>query len=141
MTEHAIDGHMNFRRLFAEAVTDAVRDHASQERTMRAGHYLICLGKGRPWVAARITGPLDHEPGDPDNQLDRSPLCLPLVADILGEECDPLDVWCAWRREETTEAEYAFRCADATYARQYAPQEPQVRPQRKVDMLQSPLPF
>jgi hypothetical protein len=132
---------MNFARLFAEAVTDAVRDHASQNREMRAGHYLICLGKGRPWIAARIVGPLDHEPGNPDNLLDRSPLCLPLVADILGDDCDPLDVWCAWRREETTEADYRFRCADAGWSRQHAPSEPQAQPKRQIDLFTAPPPF
>ncbi len=128
---HLIDTHLNFRRLFAEAIRENIRDHFDRS-LIRPGYFLIRLGREAPLVAARI---YEREPDDGDTP----------AGEILREPCDPVFVWTGRDRAPlvprdglTVEQEYAFWCADAAWARDHAPQEPIARPRRPVDLTVLP---
>lgn len=131
MTSHLIDHHLNFRRMFAEAIRENIRDYYDRS-LIKPGHFLMRCGREHPLVAARIyERPLDD--GD-------SP-----AGEILGEPIDPVFVWTARDRQPlvpraglTVEQEYAFLCADAAWARDYAPDEPIARPRALVDLTMQP---
>jgi hypothetical protein len=51
-------------------------------------HYLIRLRRDGPLVPARLRW-LDHEPGEPDNKLDRGSLVPFPAVDIAGKDVEP----------------------------------------------------
>src|SRR4051812_4677736 len=125
---HFIDNHINFRRMFAEAIREDIVDHSDRSK-IEIGHFLIRLGRECPLVvAARI---FDRGPDEGDTP----------AGEMLGEPCDPILIWTGRDRQPlvpragmTVEQEYAFRCADAAWSRENAPEEPIARPYRPVDL-------
>ena len=101
------------------------------------GWWMLRLRASAPEVPAMIAV-LDHEPGDPDNKLDRWP--LPLWAEIAGQLADPLTVW-AQRKRPISPEEYAYQRALCLWTREHAPDEPLAQPRKKTDWLQAVLPF
>jgi hypothetical protein len=133
--------------LFAEAVNDAIRDYArdnpeEMQPLAEQGYWLIQLGKNYPPIPARVWW-CDHEPGNPENKLDRPPF---LMAEIAGEPADPLDVYAAVERRPrdkrpmvpirplTIERTYAYLVADLRHAQRWRPDDPLAQPRRRVDL-------
>lgn len=104
----------------------------------RPGWWLCRLVKDGPLVPCAIElRACPHEPGDPSNVMERSPV---LVGFVDGEEVHPSRV--PWPYgTPTTEADYRYRLANAEWARKHAPHEPIARPKERIDMLRTPLPF
>ena len=134
MTEFFIDKHLNFRRLFAEAIRDSIVDNFDRS-LIQPGYFLIRLGRQRPLVAARI---YERPPDDGDTP----------AGEILGEPCDPVLVWTGRDRRPLTlpddgrawtiEGYYRYLCADADHARAWRPEEPIANPRRRVDLTKLP---
>jgi hypothetical protein len=109
-------------------------------------HYVLRLVRGGPLVPARLQW-LAHEPGEPDNRRDRWPALLQVV-DIAGEIVPPEELterfhWQAghWKHAAPVSlAEYEHRLALMRWAERNSPDDPRVRPRRKVDRQQMPLP-
>ncbi len=135
----------NYGRLFRAAVTDSVRDYYREHHELLVeGFWLIRLRKLAPQIPAR-TYLCNHEPGAPDNILDRWPLPF-LAGEIAGDVADPLDIFGARDREplkprpplKTVEQEYAFLVEDMRHARLYRPEDPLAQPRRAVDLTRIP---
>lgn len=102
------------------------------------GYWLMRMVKLGPEVPASIQWETtEHEPGNPDNVMDRSPI---LTARINGDIVAWDRVW-NWTKREITESEFHFRTADAAWARTNAPNEPAANPTRRLDLMQVPAPF
>jgi hypothetical protein len=131
-SRHFIDHHLNFKRMFGEAVQQSVIDATDRSKIV-PGFYRIRLpGKDRPLVAARI---YERLPDDGDTP----------AGEILGEPCDPVLVWTGRDRQPliapegyTVENWYRYLCADAAWAKAHAPEEPAARPRRPVDLAALP---
>ena len=146
MTQRFIDHHINFKRLFAEAVRDSIIDNYPRDK-IEPGYYLIRLGRERPLVVASRIYWRDFEPGDEANKLDRWPIPV-LAGEMLGEYCDPVLVWTGRDRRRLTlpddgrawtiEGYYRYLCADADHARAWRPEEPVAAPYRQVDLTKVP---
>ena len=96
------------------------------------GHWLVRLVKNGPRIPAAIVRHCTiMEPGNPLNKMDRSGF---LVGYINGEIVDPGRVW-EMRGEPISEAEYAFRCRDAAWAKEFAADEPAANANRPIDYL------
>lgn len=93
------------------------------------GLWAVRLRRGAVEVAARIFW-CGHEPGDPDNELER-PF---LDAEINGDRVPPDEVWHR-RGRVISPAEYRFLIADRTWARDHAPEDPAANPLQAVDLL------
>jgi hypothetical protein len=78
-----------------------------------------------------------HEPGIPENLMERSPF---LAAFILGKPAGLDEVW-KRRGREIDRGEYDYRVDDARWAKAFAPREAIARPRQRVDWLDQPLPF
>lgn len=136
-----------FSRLFAEAVSDSIRDYYHQNRhLLTAGYWLIARSKRHPFIPAR-TYWTNAEPGNAENLLDRWPLPL-LAGEIGGEVADPLDIFGVRMRREiepraglTIEEEYSFLTADFRHAKLYRPDDPISKPDRRINHLSNKLPF
>jgi hypothetical protein len=133
---HFIDNHLNFRRLFAEAIRDSIVDNFDRS-LIRAGYYSGRLGTDKMLVEALIYL-RDHEPGNPENKLDGPPV---LAGEILGEYCDPVLVWTLSDRQPlraphgyTAAGWYAYRSDLASWAKVNDPDDPLARPYRPVDL-------
>jgi len=96
------------------------------------GFWLVRAVKGGPLVPARIYW-CDHEPGEPDNKLDRWPLPF-LAAELAGKVADVERVW-TMRGIPISEDEYRYRVADQAWARAHAPEEPVAQPYLPIDPL------
>lgn len=106
--------------------------------TPQPGFWMVRLVKGGPEVPAAIQWELTrHEPGNPTNRMERSPI---LTARIQGEIVPVEMVWLR-RGRPITEAEFRFQIADTEWAKTYAPAEPKANPKAPIDLLQAPLPF
>lgn len=113
---------------------------------MTVQHFLLRLTRGGPLVPARLQE-LDHELGQPDNKRDRWPPTV-LVADINGEITPPEELtdrfhWPAghWKyAQPCTQAEYEFRLKRLRWAEENRPDDPSLRPRRKVDPRTARLP-
>lgn len=98
------------------------------------GHWLIRLVRRGAFVPCRI---FEGEPIE-DIWWESS---ANLVAEILGEPASMDRVWHARRLvlprlpNLTAEQEYAFRCAEHRWAKEFAPHEPIANPWRAVDMI------
>lgn len=104
----------------------------------KPGFWLLRLVKGGPDVAACILRlQTRHEPGEPQNQMERSPF---LAAFINGE---PVDLAAVWERRgrAITEAEHCYRVALTDWAIQNAPHEPAARPTEAINHMTAPVPF
>lgn len=99
---------------------------------------MVQLVKGGPLVPAMIRRQL-HEPGDPFNLLDRSPLSL-IDAAIDDRPADPHRVW-AMRGEPIDEAEYTYQVDLGRWAKTHSPHHPRADPRSKIDLLRAPLPL
>lgn len=97
------------------------------------GFWLVRLVKNGPRIPASIVlVKTTFEPKNPLNSMpDRSPF---LVGYINGEIVDPGRVW-QMRGEPISEAEYAFRCRDAAWAKEFAADEPAANANRPIDYL------
>ena len=104
----------------------------------RPGFWLARRAPGLPLVPAMIAGPLDHEPGNPGNLLDRSPLALPYVAELAGQECDPYEVSLMRELIPISEAEYRYRKAQCDWSRDWDAADPQLKPQCHADLTKLP---
>lgn len=135
-------------------------------------HFIMRLTREGPLVPARLQW-LDHEPGAPDNELDRGRLSPFPYVDIAGAETDPdvlLDRLGFRRRgdagslphevlaafanaalvprpvghwayaQPVSEDEYDFQFRRMRWAENNRPNDPVLKPQRKVDPAQLPLP-
>lgn len=127
-SRHLIDPHLNFRRMFAEAIRDSIVDNFDRS-LIQPGYFQIRLGRERPLVAARI---YERPPDDGDTP----------AGEILGEPCDPVFVWTGRDRKPlmppTIEQWYRYCCDSAAWARENAPEEPIAQPRRKVDFKALP---
>ena len=97
-----------------------------------AGRYKIKRVRNGPWVAVRIWHDTDrHEPGNPDNPLDRSPIWR---AERDGQEVDLDDVWPFAEKNPIDRAEFRYLLADASHARRHRPDDPEANPTKVVDV-------
>ena len=111
-----------------------------QTERPEVGFWTVRYGRNTPRVPAAIMWVrTEAEPGEPQNDMvgTRSRF---LAAFIAGE---PVDIEAVWHRKGApiSEEEYRFLCADAMYARQYAPHEPAAQPTKRVDLSQLKVPF
>jgi len=151
MADHFIDKHLNFRRLFAEAIRDIIIDQ-SDRSLIQPGYYEIKFhirlkpGQFVPFVPARIYW-RDHEPGLEANKLDRWPLPV-LAGEILGQDVDPVLVWTGRDRRplvapprHTLHSWYRYLVADAQWAAAHATDEPIAHPRRPASLTKiAPIP-
>lgn len=94
------------------------------------GWYWTRHVRGGAKVAARIYWSVakDEDTGEP---LDRSPVML---AELDGKFVDPYDLWPRVCGHGITEAEYKFMRAEASWAREYAPDDAVANPNVAVDL-------
>ena len=104
----------------------------------KPGFWLARRAPGLPLAPAMIAGPLDHEPGDPSNRLDRSPLCLPYIAELAGEPCDPYEVSLMRELIPIAESEYRYRVATCGWARDWDKGAPMLKPMRRAALANRP---
>jgi hypothetical protein len=135
MRRHLIDNHLNFKRMFAEAIRDSVVDNCDRS-LIQPGYFRIRWG-GRKCmlVAARI---YERHPDDGDTP----------AGEILGDPCDPALVWHGYDREPltlpndgrewTVDGYYRWLCADADHAQVWRREEPIANPRRPVDLTKLP---
>lgn len=104
----------------------------------RPGYWLCKLVKGGPLVPCAIElRACPHEPGDPGNVMERSPV---LVGFIAGEEVHPSRV--PWQYgNPISAADYRYRLANAEWAMRHAPDEPIAKPREKINLMAVPLPW
>ncbi len=140
MTEYFIDSHLNFRRMFAEAIRDSIVDNFDRS-VIQPGYFVGRYGTDKMLVEARIYW-RDHEPGNPENKLDGPPV---LAGEILGWYCDPALVWTLSDRQPmrvpqgyTAAGWYAYRSDLAGWDKENDPDSPLARPWRKVDLTTLP---
>lgn len=113
---------------------------------MTPRYYLLRLVRYGPLVPARLQY-LNHEPGELDNHRDRWPAML-CVVDIAGENRPPEELLerFHWRpghwkyAQPITEAEYRYRLELLRWAETGSPDDPILRPRRRADPRQAPLP-
>ena len=104
----------------------------------KTGWWLMRAVKGGPEVPASIQWErTEHEPGEPQNLMDRSPV---LTARIAGRIVALDRVW-NWTKREISKAEFDYRTSEAAWAAVHAPHEPAANPRKKLDLMQAPLPF
>lgn len=96
------------------------------------GYWMVRWKRGAPEMPAAIVE-CNHEPGNPENLLERSIL----VANHGWREVDPMEIWTRKGRP-ITEAEYRFQLARAEYADAHAPDEPEAAPRTAVDLTAIP---
>lgn len=102
------------------------------------GYWLMKAVKGGPEVPASIQWErTECEPGEPDNQMDRSPI---LTARIASKIVAWDRVW-NWTKREIPRADHDFRMADMIWAKQYRPDLPIANPTKKLDLMQAEIPF
>jgi hypothetical protein len=114
---------------------------------MTPRYFVLRLVRDGPLLPARLLW-LDHEPGVPDNKLDRGRASLYPAADIGGEEVPPEDVtdrfhWPAthWKfAKPISESEYRARFDQMRRAEAHQLPDPVLRPRRRVDPRQVDLP-
>jgi hypothetical protein len=132
---HFVDNHLNFKRLFAEAISENVRDYSDRSK-IEPGYYVIRLGRDKPLlVACRI---YERDPDDGDTP----------AGEMLGRPCDPIRIWAGIDRQPlvppndghpwTVEGYYRYLCDLAPWAKENAPEEPIANPYRKVDFTKLP---
>lgn len=102
------------------------------------GYWKIRLVKGGPYVPACIRRvQTTHEPGRPDNIMERSPF---IAAFILGAPADLAEVW-SRRGHEITKQQHDHLVAVARWARRNQPDEPIAEPSHRIDWNRTPVRF
>ena len=112
----------------------------------RPQYFMLRIQRHGPLVPARIQW-LDHEPGEPDNPRDRWPAAIPQV-DIAGAVVPPEDLtdrfhWPAghWKyAQPVTAAQYRHAFDRLRWAERNRPEDPTLRPRRRVSADQVLLP-
>ena len=107
------------------------------------GSWKVRLHSGGPLVFAEIrVVHTTHEPGNPENVMERSPF---LAAFINNRPVKLNDVWHRRPLEDVPETDLAYERADGEWAvdgaNSYARNVPKARPREKIDPLQVELPF
>ena len=124
--------------LEAKAETEADFRVRDEDMPKLVGYWMVRRGPGFPEVPAMVAGPLPHEPGEPDNLLDRSPLCMQHIyyAELAGEPCNPYAV--AWCREmkPISRQEYNFQLARLAYNRKWRGLD--IKHNKRVDVTKLP---
>lgn len=122
----------------------------------RPQYFMLRLRRTGPLVPARLWW-CDHEPGEPNNKLDRGRLSVFPCADVAGAEVPPEQVlerlWSLttggrpgivpthWKYPEPiTEAEYRYQVARLEWAKRNRPTDPALQPRREVNPADLPLP-
>lgn len=104
----------------------------------KTGYWLMRAVKKGPEVPASIQWETTtHEPGNPDNLMERSPI---LTARINGDLVSWDRVW-NWNKREIPKAEHDYRMALAAWASAHDPRAPAANPRKPIDLMQAPLPF
>ena len=130
----------------------ALRSWMADVELPRPGYWLarVRLGPGHygpltPAAIERIE--TTHEPGCPDNPMERSPF---LAAFLAGE---PVSLWTLYQTNHTaperfvrleteiSRSEYEYRLADLKHAKAWRPKDPTGQPKKPVDWLQAELPL
>ena len=122
---------------------------------MNARHFVMRVARYGPLVPARLWF-CDSEPGVPENKLDRGRLSLYPRADIGGVEVDPEQLAdrlysmtdptpahppSHWRfAKAISEAEYRWRLDSLRWLEQTRPDDPQLKPRRRLAASDLPLP-
>jgi hypothetical protein len=122
---------------------------------LNARHFVMRVTRYGPLVPARLWW-CDHDPADPANKLDRGRLSLYPRADIAGVEVEPehladrlysmTDPTPAhppshWRyAKPISEAEYRFRFDSLRWIEQTRPDDPLLKPRRRLAAADLPLP-
>lgn len=102
------------------------------------GWWLMRAVKGGPEVPASIQWErTEHEPGAPDNRMERSPV---LTARIAGDIVAWDRVW-NWTKREIDRAEHDYRLADMAWSKANRPDLPIANPRKKLDLMQAEIPF
>ena len=112
----------------------------------RPQYFMLRIQRHGPLVPARIQW-LDHEPGEPGNPRDSWPAVIPQV-DIAGEVVPPEDLtdrfhWPAghWKyAQPVTAAQYRHAFDRLRWAERNRPEDPTLRPRRRVSADQILLP-
>ena len=104
-----------------------------------AGYYKTRRVRRVPWIGVRLWLDTDrHEPGNPENKLDRSPVWR---AELDGLEVELDKVW-PWAKLIVIDRdEHRFLLADATHARAHRPDSPEANPTKAVDVSTMPAIF
>src|SRR5215471_4791018 len=94
-------------------ILDHVRDlHDAGRLPLVAGYFMLRWNRSTAEVPAWVYQ-CDHEPGNPENKLDRSPRSSPYwVAIIGGRNVDPLDVLRHRDMRRISRREYLGQVAD-----------------------------
>lgn len=111
-------------------------------------YYLLRVKRDGPLVPARLQW-LDHEPGVPENKLDRGRFSVYPAADIAGAEVDPELLFdrlfshddprpgiaaTHWKYPEPiSEAMYRWHFERMRWAERNRPDDPVLRPRQRVD--------
>ena len=103
------------QRRFRSAWSEAKHD-ANFDRPLVCGYWMVRAHAKAPERPAMIQL-CDHEPGNPDNKLDRPPY---FVAMLGGIDCDPYEIVGMPYGREITEAEFRYQTADTQWRTQYA---------------------
>lgn len=104
-----------------------------------AGYYKTRRVRHGIWVAVRLWLDADrHEPGVPENKLDRAPIWR---AELDGVEVEFDKVWPWAKLIVIDRAEYRFLLADAAHARAHRPDSPEANPTKAVDVGSMPALF
>lgn len=109
-------------------------------RVIEPGYWLIRLGGYKtPAVPACIRWVhTTHEPGLPENVMERSRF---LAAFIKDEPVGFDEVLGRHLEKEITADEYRYHVDNARWAKAYAPREAMTRPRQRVDWFDQPPPF
>lgn len=102
-----------------------------------AGHYKMRLRSGGAYVGVRIWYGAPHDPWTGE-EMDRS---WRWQAHINGEYSDLDRVWPKCAGSAITEGEYTFLTNLQSWAKEHAPGSGLDDPRKKIDLLNSPLPF
>jgi hypothetical protein len=119
-------------------------------------HIMLRVTRLGPLVPARIWL-CDHDPADESNKRDRGNLSIYPRAEIAGDEVDPdilqrdrLMSPTDWRPayavghwkypSPVSAAEYRYQIARRAWAERHQPADPTLRPRKKIDVAQLPLP-
>lgn len=113
---------------------------------MAPRHFLMRVTRFGPLVPARLVE-IDTEPGEPENARDRWPATI-LCADVAGEVVPPEElterlhvVQGHWKHAgEISASEYEYRFKLLRWAETNRPNDPTLKPKKRVCAIDVPLP-
>lgn len=104
----------------------------------RPGWWMVRMVRGGPEIpAAIVVVQTTHEPGDPENVMDRSPM---LVGYLAGEQVSPARIPWQYGRQ-IDRAEYEHQVSLLRWAQDHEPDHPIAQPSARVDWRRAPMPF